>query len=276
MIVKLTGFADEISPDLTIQLDVLHTERIRYLELRSVWGKNVIDLDNQSLIKVKEALISREIQVSSIGSPIGKIGVLDDFQEHVAEFDKVIEIAKYLGTNFIRIFSFFIPEGDDPFIYRDEVIRRMNIFVKRAEEEGVILLHENEKGIFGSDAERCLDLLTTCESPNFRAVFDPANFVQCGVKPFTDAYPLLEKYIEYVHVKDAIFSSGTVVPAGEGDGQIEEMYRALKAKGYKGFMSLEPHLAAEGTFFGFSGPELFKVATKKLKEILGNIDAEWK
>jgi 3-dehydroshikimate dehydratase len=276
MIVKLTGFADEISPDLTIQLDVLHTERIRYLELRSVWGKNVIDLDNQSLIKVKEALISREIQVSSIGSPIGKIGVLDDFQEHVAEFDKVIEIAKYLGTNFIRIFSFFIPEGDDPFIYRDEVIRRMNIFVKRAEEEGVILLHENEKGIFGSDVERCLDLLTTCQSPNFRAVFDPANFVQCGVKPFTDAYPLLEKYIEYVHVKDAIFSSGTVVPAGEGDGQIEEMYRALKAKGYKGFMSLEPHLAAEGTFFGFSGPELFKVATKKLKEILGNIDAEWK
>jgi 3-dehydroshikimate dehydratase len=276
MIVKLTGFADEISPDLTIQLDVLHTERIRYLELRSVWGKNVIDLDNQSLIKVKEALISRGIQVSSIGSPIGKIGVLDDFQAHVAEFDKVIEIAKYLGTNFIRVFSFFIPEGDDPLIYRDEVMRRMNIFVKRAEEEGVILLHENEKGIFGSDAERCLDLLTTCQSPNFRAVFDPANFVQCGVKPFTDAYPLLEKYIEYVHVKDAIFSNGTVVPAGEGDGQIEEMYRALKAKGYKGFMSLEPHLAAEGTFFGFSGPELFKVATKKLKEILGNIDAEWK
>jgi 3-dehydroshikimate dehydratase len=275
MIVKLTGFADEISPDLTIQLDVLHTERIRYLELRSVWGKNVIDLDNQSLIKVKETLISRGIQVSSIGSPIGKIGVLDDFQAHVAEFDKVIEIAKYLGTNFIRVFSFFIPEGDDPLIYRDEVMRRMNIFVKRAEEEGVILLHENEKGIFGSDAERCLDLLTTCQSPNFRAVFDPANFVQCGVKPFTDAYPLLEKYIEYVHVKDAIFSNGTVVPAGEGDGQIEEMYRALKASGYTGFMSLEPHLAAEGTYRGFSGPELFKVAAKKLKEILRNIDAEW-
>ncbi|MEG9298144.1 sugar phosphate isomerase/epimerase family protein [Mangrovibacillus sp. Mu-81] len=276
MIVKLSGFADEISPDLNIQLDVLHTERINYLELRSVWGKNIVDIDFQEVIQVKEVLDSKGIQVSSIGSPIGKIGIQDDFQGHLAKFDKVIETAKYLGTRFIRVFSFFIPEDKDPLIYRDEVMRRMNILVRRAEEGGVILLHENEKGIFGSDAERCLDLLTTCQSPNFRAVFDPANFVQCGVKPFTDAYPLLENYIEYVHVKDALFSNGTVVPAGEGDGQIEEMYRALKAKGYKGFMSLEPHLAAEGTFFGFSGSELFKVATKQLKEILRSIDAEWK
>jgi 3-dehydroshikimate dehydratase len=275
MIVKLSGFADEISPDLNIQLDVLHTERINYLELRSVWGKNIVDLDPQEVIQTKEVLDSRGIQVSSIGSPIGKIGIQDDFQDHLAKFDKVIETAKYLGTRFIRVFSFFIPEAKDPLIYRDEVMRRMNVLVRKAEERGVILLHENEKGIFGSDAERCLDLLTTCQSPNFRAVFDPANFVQCGVKPFTDAYPLLENYIEYVHVKDALFSNGTVVPAGEGDGQIEEMYRALKANGYKGFMSLEPHLAAEGTYFGFSGPELFKVATTKLKEILRNIDAEW-
>ncbi|MGD6959142.1 sugar phosphate isomerase/epimerase family protein [Rossellomorea aquimaris] len=276
MIVKLTGFADEISPEMDLQLSVLESEDIHFLELRSLWGKNVVHLNDQELRKVKGELRSKGIKVSAIGSPIGKIGIHDDFEKHLKEFDRIIHTAHYFNTRFIRIFSFFIPESEHPSIYRDEVIGRMKILVKRAEEEGVILLHENEKGIYGSDAERCLDLLTACQSPNFRAAFDPANFVQCGVKPFTEAYPLLEKYIKYVHVKDALFSNGMVVPAGKGDGQLEDMYKALYESGYTGFMSLEPHLAADGTFSGFSGPELFRVASKSLKELLYSVGAEWK
>jgi sugar phosphate isomerase/epimerase len=159
----------------------------------------------------------------------------------------------------------------NPSKYRDEVISRMKTLVKKAEEEGVVLLHENEKDIYGDTAERCLDILETCQSHNLRAALDPANFVQCGVKPYTEAFPLLKKHIEYVHIKDALFEGGKVVSAGEGDGEVRKVLRELKEKGYQGFMSLEPHLENAGTFSGFSGPDLFRVASRALKNILAEI-----
>jgi 3-dehydroshikimate dehydratase len=109
-----------------------------------------------------------------------------------------------------------------------------------------------------------------------KIVFDPANFVQCGVKPYSEAYPLLQTYIENVHIKDALFIDGKEVPAGKGDGEVREVLRALKDRGYNGFLSLEPHLEASETFAGFSGQELFKVSTHALKDLLKEIQSEWK
>jgi len=184
------------------------------------------------------------------------------------DFQRVVNAAHVLGSRYIRIFSFFIPEGEDPGDYRDEVLRRMHELVRVAEAESVVLLHENEKDIYGDNAERCLDILKSCESPNLRAAFDPANFVQCGVKPFTEAYPLLKGYVEYMHVKDARFADGHVVPAGHGDGEMRALYQALLERNYVGFASMEPHLAAAGPFSGFSGPDLFVTAVQRFKELL--------
>lgn len=273
--IKLTGFADEISPDLEVQLDVLASEGISHIEFRGVWGKNVLQLTDDEIAKVKERFDARGFKVSSIGSPIGKIKITDSFEPHIEDFKRAMYLAKYFSAPFIRIFSFFIPEGEYPSVYRVEVLSRMMHLVKLAEQENVQLLHENEKDIYGDTGMRCLEILKACDSPNLRAAFDPANFVQCGVRPMTDAYPLVAPYITYLHIKDARLDTRKVVPAGEGDGQFHELIGVLKEQGYTGFMSLEPHLSAEGEFQGFSGPDLFVVAVRALKKLLAEQNLEW-
>jgi sugar phosphate isomerase/epimerase len=271
----LTGFADEIAPDLDAQLDTLAAESIRYLEFRGVWNKNVLDLTDSEIATVKRTLGQRGVGVSSIGSPIGKIAIADDFAPHLDRFRRALQVARMLEAPYIRIFSFFIPAGEDPAHYRDEVLDRMGRLVRAAEGADVTLLHENEKEIYGDTPDRCLDILTQINSPVLRAAWDPANFVQCGVRPHTEGYDSLRPFIAYVHIKDALMASGQVVPAGQGDGEVRETIAALRASGFDGFFSLEPHLAAAGTFSGFSGPKLYRVAVKALKDLLREQGIEW-
>ncbi|MBX6764937.1 MAG: sugar phosphate isomerase/epimerase [Rubrobacteraceae bacterium] len=272
----LTGFADEISPDLDEQLNTLADESIHHVELRSVWNKNVLDLTDEELDIVKSKVVRHGIKVSSIGSPIGKVPVTDDFGPHLRRFRRALEVAGRMEAPYIRVFSFFIPEGQDPVLYRDEVLERMSTLARGAEDLGVTLLHENEKGIYGDVPHRCLDILTGVGSPALRAVWDAANFVQCGVKrPYSEGFETLRPFIEYVHVKDALASSGQVVPAGEGDGELSETVSALRSSGFDGFFSLEPHLALSGTYSGFSGPELFRKAAGAFKRLLREQGIEW-
>lgn len=273
--VTISAFADEISPDLKEQLDVLESEAIHHVELRGVWNKNVLDLSDDELQQVRKMLTKRGFHVSSVGSPIGKILITDDFIAHLQRFERALHVAKYLDSPYIRIFSFFIPNGTAPEQYRDEVLARMSELVRRAEMAGVVLLHENEKQIYGDVPERCLDILTACPSTHLKAVFDPANFVQCDVQPFHRALPLLKPHVEYLHIKDAIFAGHKVVPAGEGDGQLLELLATFLNDGYEGFVSLEPHLAQTSAFQGFSGPDLFKVASRALKGLLRLLDQNW-
>lgn len=273
--ITLTGFADEISAELSEQISCLESESMRYLEFRGVWGKNVLKLDNAELATVKEELTRHNIGVSSIGSPIGKIMITDPFNQHLQDFERALYTAEYLESKYIRVFSFFIPKEEDPVKYRDEVMERMYQLTRRAEQAGMVLLHENEKEIYGDTGERCLDILSTVNSPSLRAAYDPANFVQCGVKPFKEAFPILKPYIEYVHIKDAVHAGGHVKVAGKGDGQVKEALTVLMQEGYEGFLSLEPHLQSAETFQGFSGAELFKEATQACKVILNELQWGW-
>jgi sugar phosphate isomerase/epimerase len=264
----LSGFADEISPDLEEQCRVLAELGIRFLEFRSAWNTNVLDLDDAQLETVRARLVRAGLGVSSVGSPIGKIGVHDDFAAHLVRMRRALHVAEVLQAPYIRLFSFFIPAGDDPATHRDEVLRRMSALVAEAEGHDVVLLHENEKEIYGDIPSRCLDLVESIGSPRLRLAWDAANFVQVGVRPHTEGYALLRPYLEYLQVKDARLADGSVVPAGEGDGEVERTVRALAADGYSGFCSMEPHLASAGGFGGFSGSELFGVATKAFAAIL--------
>jgi sugar phosphate isomerase/epimerase len=271
----LTGFADEISPELEEQLETLARESINYMELRSVWNTNVLDLTVDELDRVKSATAERGIRISSIGSPIGKVPVTDSFGPHLERFRRALYAADVMGAPYIRVFSFFIPEGQEPGRYREEVIDRMEIMAGEAADSGVTLLHENEKEIYGDVPSRCLDILAGAGSPALRAAWDAANFVQCGIRPYKEGYASLRPYVEYVHVKDALSGSDRVVPAGEGDGQWPETLSALRASGFDGFFSLEPHLASAGMYSGFSGPELFRKAAGAFKELLRRQDIEW-
>lgn len=266
--VKLSGFADEISQDLDEQLDTLEALGIKYFEFRGVWGKNVLALDKGELDKVKAEIGRRGIRVSALGSPLGKAPIDIDFDAYKKLVQHAIDVAGHLETPYIRMFSFYCNDLDAD---RDEVMRRIQAVVDMAAAAGITMLHENEKGIYGEQPSRCLDLHQTVTGQHFQATFDPANFVQAGVKPFDDAYPLLKPYIAYFHIKDAVMGEGRVVPAGQGDGQIREVMVAAQASGYDGFLSLEPHLQVAGHSTGFTGPELFGTAVKALCTILDDL-----
>ena len=270
----VSAFGDEIASDLDEQLDALEAEDIRFVEVRGAWGKNIIDFTNDDLKRYEQSLARRGIGVSAIGSPIGKQLITDPFEPELERFKRTLEIADWLGSSYIRLFSFFMPpaEGEGAYDrYRAEVVRRLEIMAEMSQPYGLILLHENEKGIFGDRPERCADLLNTVGSANLRAIFDPANFVQVGVKPFNEAYPQLEQHITYLHIKDAFFADGRVTVAGAGEGELEPLLLVLKDKGYVGYASLEPHLQASGPYGGFSGPQLFHEAAQALKGLLERV-----
>ena len=267
--VKLSGFADEISQDLGEQLDTIESLGLKYFEFRGVWGKNVLALDQEELAKVKAEIDRRGIGVSALGSPLGKVPIDVDLSEYKKVVQHAIDVANFVETRYIRMFSFYCNDLDQD---RDEVMRRIQTMVDLAAAGGVTMLHENEKGIYGEQPERCQDLHKTIVGDSFFATFDPANFVQAGVKPFDTAYPLLKPYIGYFHIKDAVMGKGKVVPAGQGDGQIPELMAAAKETGYNGFLSLEPHLKVAGHSTGYTGPDLFATAVNALRSILDHLE----
>lgn len=273
----VSGFADEIDSDLDVQLQTLAECGITHLELRGVWGKNVLALSDAEVETIQTSLVASGVKVSAIGSPIGKISITDDFAPHLVQFQRAVDLAERFSTPYVRIFSFFLPPGDDPAIHRAAVITRLEHLVRIAEERGVTLAHENERHIYGETPERCHELLSAIDSPRFRAVWDPANFVVSHpeLKPHVDGFDLLRPYIAYVHIKDAVAKTGEVVPAGEGDGQLRETLTALRRDGFDGVFSLEPHLATGGAFGGFSGPANFRRAADAFTGLLRDLAIPW-
>ncbi|WP_447924472.1 sugar phosphate isomerase/epimerase family protein [Georgenia muralis] len=264
----LSGFSDEISPDLEEQAALVTTLGMTHLEFRSAWGTNVLDLDADQLDRARRILDEHGLRVSSIGSPLGKIFIDEDFGPHLDRARHAVDVAHHFGAPYIRIFSFFIRPGDDPDDHRDEVLRRMRALADVAEQGDVVLLHENEKEIYGDVPRRCVDILESVGSPNLRAAWDAANFVQVGVRPFTEGFAAIRPYLEYVQIKDAHLADGEVVAAGRGDGEVVETIRALREDGFDGFFSLEPHLSAAHSLGGFSGPDLFTEAWQAFTDLL--------
>jgi len=272
-VIQLSGFADEIAADPAVQIEVLHGEGIRFLELRGAWGKNVLDFSPAERRDLKRRLHDAGIGISAIGSPIGKVPIDESWPDHVARFKVALDAAEFFEAPYVRVFSYFAPKVGRIEDHREEVIRRLREQAAMARGRPVRLLQENEGDVYASTAERCLDLLENV--PDMDMVFDPANFIQAGVRP-AEAWPRLADRVAYFHIKDAILGTGQVVPAGEGDGRLAEILRdAIRRRGFDGFLSLEPHLAAAGKFSGFSGPDLFRQAVRALKRILDEIGASY-
>lgn len=278
---KISGFSDEIDSCVVTQFEALNRLGIKYFEPRGIDGKNISVLNADEVKELKAKMDKYGIKVSSIGSPVGKMNVEDDFTEHFEMFKNVVYIAKELESRYIRMFSFYKKEGDWTEEKRAEVIRRLKMMIDYAKENDVVLLHENEKDIYGDIADRYADLMEELYCDNFKGVFDPANFVQSG-EDTKYAYEKLNKYIEYMHIKDARKEDGKVVPSGMGDGNVEYVLKNLFANGYNGYLSLEPHL---GSFEGLAALELddemeklpkggegtYTVAYNALTKILKNI-----
>ena len=248
---KISGFSDEIDSCVTTQFEALNRLNIKYFEPRGIDGTNISKITDEQLTELKAKMDKYGIKVSSIGSPIGKINIEDDFEEHFEVYKRVVYIAKTLESKYIRMFSFYTKEGGWTDEKRADVISKLKVMIEYAKENDIVLLHENEKDIYGDTVDRCADLMENLYCDNFKAVFDPANFVQ-SAQDTKYAYEKLNKYIEYMHIKDSR-ADGRVVPSGMGEGNVEYVLKNLFDNGYKGFVSLEPHL---GSFEGLSELEL--------------------
>lgn len=245
---RIFAFADEASQSMAGQIAAMQRNHLQGLEIRGVDGQNVADITLDKARQVRRMLDDAGLRVWSIGSPIGKISIdQEDFAAHLDKLRHTLALAAILGTENVRMFSFYLPENDDPAQYRQQVLDRMGEMLHVAAGAGVTLCHENEKGIYGDNALRCRDLLDVF--PDLAGIFDPANFVQCGQDTWA-AWTLLEDRIRYLHIKDAL-QDGSVVPAGMGTGNIRRILAAFRARGGN-TVTMEPHLQE---FAGLQGLE---------------------
>lgn len=265
--VRLSAFADEVSQDPREQVDVLTRHGIRHIEFRAIFGTNVLDLSSEQHESFRALLRESGFGLSAIGSPIGKIQIHDPFEPHLDRFETALALAEFYDCPRVRVFSFYLPAGQDPSTFRDEVLSRMAKLATIAAGRGITLMLENEKGIYGDTADRVFDVIDSVGSPALAHAFDPANYCEVG-QPIDEAWTLLRPVTAHFHVKDFSKALERNVPAGEGDGQIPRLIADAVAHGYDGFCVLEPHLIVAEKSFGFTGPERFGDAARALQGVL--------
>lgn len=269
--IKLCAFSDEYSPSLDKQIEGLKLNNIKYMEIRGVNGKNVLDLSLDEAKDIANILDQNNIKVWSIGSPIGKVDINTDINLYYDKVHHICKLANIFKCNNIRMFSFF-----NAYDKKDLVIKYLNEFVKIGKLYNVYLNHENEKDIYGDTVLRVLELYNNVDGLKF--VYDPANFIQCNVDS-NYALDNLFNITNYFHIKDAMYVDGSVVPSGYGDGNINRLISMINKDI---ILSIEPHLF---DFVGYKdidntklinkftfndNYEAFNYAVKSLKDLLIN------
>ena len=242
---KLSAFADEVIDDFSSQVKYLASKKVGYIELRFLNKKNVIDLNKSQLIEARNILEDFGLGVSAIGSPIGKVRLDEPFAQHLDMFKRAVDSALFFGTRFIRMFSYYAPEGKDIADYRSEVLDRMGAKVEVIEDVDIVMVHENETDIYGHTAANCVDIVEAVNSDKLRLVYDPGNFVwgQGIVDNVASCWPKMKPYVVHVHIKDWRLGADVGSIPGRGHGQIKALLQELVDCGYAGFLTMEPPLA---------------------------------
>ncbi len=265
---SLTGFIDEVSPNLEEQIAAAKNLGLNGIEVRSVWDKNVTVLSPEELREVRRQTEGAGLAVSGVGSPVNKVPMMEHHRaEENEKLKKSIEAAHHLGTNRVRIFS---PSAGDQARQYDLrwILDWMRPQAEMAKVAGITLIHENDSRFYGAFPEGAQGILAELGGPHFKHVFDFSNSVMIGLDPLTQWLPWLLPHLESLHIKDFNRSSLKIVAAGEGDSRMPECFRYLASHGWKGAVTLEPHLAYAGGNGGFSGEELFGHAVAALRKIL--------
>jgi sugar phosphate isomerase/epimerase len=273
--ISITGFADEVSPDLATQIAAFRRFGLDGIDIRGVGGVNVLDLSDQTLEELKAQASEAGLTIQCVCSPINKVLYSEKArEEELAKTRKAASIARKLGVERIRLFTPEVPKGEDN-AYWPRVKAWMADQIAVAESNGLVLIHENDARFFGAYPENAKRLFGELGGPHFKAAFDFANTVLIGFRPMRDWFPWILPYLDTLHIKDAIESEGKVVPAGQGDGELAETLRFLLVeRGWAGPLTLEPHLSAAGPYGGFSGEQLFEEAVKAIRQVLKQVRGE--
>ena len=243
--IKLCAFSDEASSDAEGQIAALKRNGISLTELRSVGGKNVKDFTITEAAEIRNKFNNNGISVWSVGSPLGKVDLATDFETYLTTVKHVCELAVALGTDKIRVFSFYNAYNEP-----QKVFDRMNRMAEVAAEFGVTLYHENEKDIFGDTADRVLEIMKNVRG--WKYIYDPANYIQTGEKA-ERTLSLFHKRTDYFHIKDVVASTGELVPAGYGDGKIDELISGISEDKV---LTIEPHLTLFDAYKAIDGSEM--------------------
>lgn len=276
---NIYAFADEASAMIDGQITAMKRNNLDGLEIRNVDGVNVAEISDYKAREVRKKMDDAGLKVWSIGSPIGKHDIDAENDTHLEKFRRTLEIADILGAENIRLFSYFPPKDKNFDDYTEMVINRFCLFRDYSQGSGITLCHENEKGVYGDTPERCLNIHKAV--PEIKAIFDPANYIQCGVDTLK-AWEMLKPYVKYLHIKDAL-DDGNIVPAGKGIGNIKHILNDFMNKGGE-CVTLEPHLtvfpgldnlekqddkSVVGEVYKFaSNDEAFDAAVTALRELI--------
>jgi 3-dehydroshikimate dehydratase len=268
--VKISAFADEVSYFFEEQLKFLNMHDIKYIELRGVNARNLMNLPPKDLNLAKKLLNDYSIKVSAIASPIGKIEINKDFKKHFSLFKHAVEVANFFETPLLRVFSYYAPKGESINDYRQEVMDRMMLKAEFLKGSNIMMVLENDSNTYGESAEKCVDIIETVNSENLKLTYDPGNFVW-GLKiknNIEKCWPLMKSNVAHIHLKDwMVGSNKTGSIPGDGDGQISELISELAKINYSGFITIEPHLKSGGQFGGQTSPEQFTLAINRVKDM---------
>ncbi|MEM6284807.1 MAG: TIM barrel protein [Chloroflexota bacterium] len=236
----ISAFGDEIDPDLETQLQHLKSLNVHHLELRSAWGTNVVDMTNKQIEQVKSLCNTYSINISGLGSPLGKVSIESPMAGEIAKMHRLVDVCRALEVNAVRIFAYY-PTGN-PNNALPLAIERIQQLVDIAAEHNITLMLENDEDLVADIPARCHHILNTVGSPHLRMAWDAANFITSGVKnPVTGHFSQLKDDIGVVHVKDKQAADNSRRAAGDGDAQISELLAALAEANYAGYLAVEPH-----------------------------------
>jgi sugar phosphate isomerase/epimerase len=267
------GIGDEAAPDLDGQLRAVAALGWDAIELRTVDGRALSELDRAGRDRVIAAVRAAGVRVVCLDSRIGGWAgtVADPFARDLTELGALVELSGALGTRYVRVMSYPNADWPEP-RWRQEVVDRLRRLADVAETAGITLLHENCAGWAATRADRALDLLDAVGSPALRLLFDVGNGVAHGYEApglLADLVP----FVAHVHVKDAVGGGEdtTYTLPGEGVARVAECLRLLRAGGYDGVLSIEPHLATrphQDRWAGAGGAAGFVAAGHGLVELV--------
>jgi len=261
---RIAAITDEFTPDLPEALDAMQKIGMTGAELRVISGKNILDLTDDELNKVRDEVRARNMEVISIASPIlkcvlpGAPEVDTRFQQDVFAsrhtFDdqprlaeRAFQIAKLMNTRIIRVFSYW--RSVEPEKCFDGVVKALADLATKAAAENLIIGLENEHACNISTAADSARVLAAVKHPNLKLVWDPANALVSGESPFPGGYDKLPRErIVHVHAKDCHMEGHKPIwgPLGTRSVDWKGQIAALLADGYQGWLSLETHWAGPG------------------------------
>jgi sugar phosphate isomerase/epimerase len=262
---RISVINDEITQDFGHACEVAARDfGMRWIELRSMWKKNIVSLDEKEVHEARAILKRYQLKVTDIASPLFKVdwpgapkskfsegksfGADFDWKQQDEVLETAIEMAKVFQTDRVRCFDFWRLENQSP--YRAEMNDKLRQAANKAGQKGITLVLENESACNTATGAEAAKVLEAVKSPYFMLNWDPGNAAASGETPYPDGYNLLPKdRIGHCHCKDTVKKGKGYDWAPMGGGMIDWLgqFRALKRDGYHYAVSLETHWSGGGS-----------------------------